>query len=112
MTERRKTPFPAETSAGPEGPTSAEERLYDAYLVAALGGEPPDPASFLEGELGATESLRARLESLREATARGRAARDGGAAGMRTARPAEPGLPFERLGEFRLLRRLDEGGMG
>src|SRR6185295_11907576 len=94
---------------------SSEERLFDAYLDAALnGGDAPDPDHFLSGQPGASDALKDRLAGLRRAAARAKTARAAGAIPRADAasRMVEPGLPFERLGEFRLLRRLDEGGMG
>ncbi len=119
MEERRASVERAEpVREGPRTPAGApdehEENLYDAYLTAALGGEAPEPAEFLAGRAGATESLRARLDALREATNRGRALRAAPSAlkSRADALVAEPGLPFERLGEFRLLRHQGDGGMG
>ena len=79
---------------------SAEQELYDAYVEAVLSGDAPTPEQFLDGRDGASDVLRERLVAVHDAA--------GGAAPKR-----EPNaLPFERLGGYRVLRRLGEGGMG
>lgn len=115
MAERRDTPEPAAPDRVDDTPESDEERLFDAYLDAALrGGAVPDPSSFLPDDGRAGGVLKDRLDALRQAAERGRAARRTGGVprAPAAAAPVEAGLPFERLGEFRLLRRLGEGGMG
>jgi hypothetical protein len=86
----------------------AEEVAYESYLDAALRGAAEEPAVFLarHPEVGPVE--RARIEALHRlalGAPKRPAAPPPGAA-------AEPGLPWERLGDFRLLRRLGAGGMG
>jgi hypothetical protein len=83
--------------AGASGPT-AEELAFDEYLERALSGAAPDPADFARARGGASPSLLERLARIHRRSAR--ASWDAGS------------LPFERLGEFRLLRRLGGGGMG
>jgi len=88
-----------------------EERLFDDYLDAALRGEVHDPEAFCRerGVLG--ERLRQLLERLHAVL--GGAAGGAEQAGARAPfLPTESGLPHERLGEYRLLRKLGEGGMG
>ncbi|MDH3592891.1 MAG: serine/threonine protein kinase, partial [Planctomycetota bacterium] len=75
-----------------------DDTLYDAYLEACLAGDPEDPETFLARHPDAgsvvTAAIRAVYRKLRDKQAR------------------EQDVPFERLGEFRLLERLDSGGMG
>ncbi len=84
---------------------SRAEELYDLYLDACLGGaaEPPDAFCARHPEGG--EELRRRIEALYRLV-------DDGKAASPEPRAADRGLPFERLGEFRLLRPLEQGGMG
>src|SRR5262245_36734573 len=71
-----------------------EESAFDAYLDRALHGAAPEPGAFAAGASGA---LRTALERIYK-HARG---------------PQTDGeLPFERLGDYRLIRRLGGGGMG
>ncbi len=88
-----------------------DEELYDRYLDAALEGRVEDPAAFLGRHPGAGDALRGKLAAVHRVVATGQAARTA-RSGRREPLPADPGLPFERLGEFRLLRRLEQGGMG
>ncbi|MHC4957565.1 MAG: serine/threonine-protein kinase [Planctomycetota bacterium] len=74
----------------------SDESLYDTYLDACLAGEVEDPAAFFERHPGAGDELRERVATLH----RSLTGQD------------DDELPFERLGEFQLLRRLDSGGMG
>mgnify|MGYP002623892051 FL=1 len=80
----------------------ADETPYDAYLNACLQGDVRNPDSFFRDHPGADAEVRGRIETLFRMLRDG----DGGA------RPASDGLPFERLGDFRLLQPLDAGGMG
>jgi len=82
-----------------------EEELYDLYLDACLDGRAVPPDAFCAEHPGAGPALRRRLEALHRMLDEPRAAAP-------EAREADPGLPFERLGEFRLIRALDRGGMG
>ncbi|HVS09464.1 MAG TPA: bifunctional serine/threonine-protein kinase/formylglycine-generating enzyme family protein [Planctomycetota bacterium] len=86
-----------ESIADAPGPT-AEELAFDEYLERALGGAAPDPVDFARARGGASPSLLERLARIHRRSAR--APWDAGS------------LPFERLGEFRLVRRLGGGGMG
>lgn len=112
MTDPRSTPT-AETGDA-EGPEGDDERLYDAYLDAALGGRVETPAAFLARHPRAGALLRARLEALHGMLGDARATPAGDAEGADATgtRDTDEDLPYERLGEFRLIRRLDEGGMG
>jgi hypothetical protein len=91
---------PAPGSPDPEGD------LYDSYLDGALAGTAEDPAAFLARHVEAGPEVRARILALH------RISRRGPAAPPSARREAEPGLPHERLGGFRLLRRIGAGGMG
>ena len=70
-----------------------EEELYDAYLERCLAGDPEPPETFLASWPEANAELRERLAGLYRMHGR--------------ARPAP-----ERIGGFRLLRRLGAGAMG
>ncbi|MCK6462108.1 MAG: serine/threonine protein kinase, partial [Planctomycetes bacterium] len=70
---------------------------FDIYLDACLAGTAEDPLVFFARHPGLDGETRARIEEMHR----------------RAALRAPPrSLPFERLGEFRLLRRLGAGGMG
>ncbi len=90
---------------GADAGADGGEELFDAYLDLALDGVDADPAAFLAARGCADAALLARLEGLAAELRRG------GPRGP-AREEAEPGLPFERVGRYRLLRRLDEGGMG
>jgi predicted Ser/Thr protein kinase len=111
----------------PEGAEPPDDdSLYDAWLDRALAGEVEDPADYCarHGCSGGTleERLTQLVRSMMAASiaptpfdaaagaAAGAAAADGSPAVPRMA--AEPGLPFDQLDGFRLLRVLGEGGMG
>ncbi|QDU69528.1 protein kinase domain-containing protein [Engelhardtia mirabilis] len=83
--------------------TRAEE-LYDLYLEAALAGEMREPRDFLAragvGDGPGVDDLVARLRQIQQLV------------GARPRREASAGLPFDRLGEFRLLEALGSGAMG
>ncbi len=78
---------------------TGDEELYDEYLDAALEGRCETPAEFALRHPAAGATLIGRIASLHAELTRERP-------------PDRDALPFERLGEFRLLRRLGEGGMG
>ena len=82
---------------------SRVERLYDEYVDAALRGEVEDPAAFCARHGVDGTDLAQWLDALQEMVAVG----DGSPSPS-----PDPDLPFERLGEYRLIRRLGEGGMG
>ena len=103
---------PADQTPRNEGGGVDPEQLYDRYLEAALQGHSEDPAAYcarhglegaeleqwllaLEGILGGRAELGA---SVADAAQR--------------AQSAEDGLPYATLDEYRLIRRLGEGGMG
>jgi len=95
---------------GGEHADEAAEELFDAYLDGALAGELEDPEEFSRRHGGLHADLRRRIEvfhrlAIGKATPRTRTA-------TRMRPPSTDGLPFERLGDFRLLRPLGGGGMG
>lgn len=87
------------------GETRAEE-LYDSYVEAALAGRAVEPEEFLaergfpEGEV--VEDLVDRLRSIQELAG----------SGFQTRRKAEGGLPYEQLGDYRLVEKIGSGAMG
>jgi hypothetical protein len=74
----------------------ADSALFDAYLDACLEGSAPSPDTFLARHPDAGDELRAKISSMYETMLAG----------------ATEAPPFERVGEYRLLQRLDAGGMG
>ncbi|MHC4819169.1 MAG: protein kinase domain-containing protein, partial [Planctomycetota bacterium] len=90
-----------------------EEELYDLYLDACAKGDAVEPAEFCARH-GLGDDLPPWLLGLHRMMLD--AAIDSPPSDdTRAPRPvlrAEEGLPFERLGEFRLLRRIGHGGMG
>lgn len=100
----RRGQLPFCSLASPSESSGSQGEQYDRYLDAALRGDEAALAQFV----GDAPWLRA----LREL-----AGRPGADTVLREVEPhapalAEVGMPFERLGDFRLLRRLGEGGMG
>jgi formylglycine-generating enzyme required for sulfatase activity len=87
-----------------EARRSVEESALDEYLEAALRGDEIDLDAFCARFGARSEGVRRRLETFRRLLGEEDSRGEGPA--------AEPGLPFERLGDFRLVRRLGEGGMG
>ncbi len=81
------------------------EELYDRYLEDCLAGRAEPPDAFCERHPGAA-GLRKQIEALY------RLVSDSHAAEPEPAAAGHGGLPFERLGEFRLIRPLAKGGMG
>jgi len=77
----------------------AAEAIYDRYVDACLAGDAPPPDELCDAH-GLDDVMRERIRVLHEMMA--------GSAGAR------PGAttPFERLGDFRLVRPLEQGGMG
>ncbi len=75
------------------------ERLFDEYLALALEGAAPSPAEFLAARGGADASFRERLEELARTSAR-------------APQRSVDALPFEELGDYRLIERIGRGGMG
>ncbi len=101
-------PEPPTPDAAPDAAPDADGDLYDSYLDGALAGAAEDPVAFFARHGEASPDVRARIEALHRLSASGPPpARSAG-----PARAAEPGLPRERFGEFRLLRRIGAGGMG
>lgn len=87
------------------GETRAEE-LYDSYVEAALAGQAVEPEQFLAergfGDGQVVEELVDRLRSIQELAG----------SGFQTRRKAEGDLPFERIGEYRLVEKIGSGAMG
>ncbi len=90
-----------------------EERIFDEYLAAAQRGEIEAVDAFCAARGGASPELLDRLRALRWMLAEeGHTASAAGDPDGEPDEPTDEDLPFERLGSFRLLRRLGEGGMG
>lgn len=83
------------------------DRLFDEYLDALLQGQMPKPEEFLQKHGKAGEELLQRLEAMYEVMHA-----SNGHKQVPARQEGEAGLPFERLGEYRLLRKLGGGGMG
>jgi tRNA A-37 threonylcarbamoyl transferase component Bud32 len=81
------------------------DELYDRYLEECLAGRAEPPEVFCDRHPGAI-GLRKQLEALY------RLVTDSHAAEPEPAAASQGGLPFARLGEFRLIRPLAKGGMG
>ncbi|CAG1007567.1 eukaryotic-like serine/threonine-protein kinase [Phycisphaerales bacterium] len=79
------------------------ENLYDEYLEAAMAGEPPPPEEFLRERGVQDAALLSALNAVYGHASRERKGEENG--------EGLGGMP-RRLGDFRLLRRLGEGGMG
>src|SRR5262245_26086125 len=79
-----------------EATRSDEESAFDEYLRAAVRGDAEDLAAFCARHGDVSGDLRRRIEAFQ-------AAIDA---------PAAKPLPFERLGDFRLVSRFGEGAMG
>ena len=109
------------TASGATGGLS-EDSLHDAWLDAALAGSLEEPQTFCARHGLSGSSLQARLEGLmgllngQRSTAHstGETATPSGLARSSAAETLEPDddLPRERIGDYRLLRLLGEGGMG
>jgi tRNA A-37 threonylcarbamoyl transferase component Bud32 len=84
----------------------AFDSAFDEVLDRALRGDAPDVESVLRGHPDLTPEERRKLRSMAEVVS------GDGDSPLPSDIPADEGLPFERLGEFRLVRRLGEGGMG
>lgn len=99
---------PTDPPSSTRSDESEQDRLYDEFLSAALRGESHDPAEFCARHGLAGTELEEWLRSLE-----GMLGGDG-APGTRGEERlvAEQDLPLESLGEYRLIRRLGEGGMG
>ena len=72
------------------------EALYDTYLDACYSGEAEDPEVFFERHPGLDTTGRERIKALHRVVTEA----------------SEDKIPFEKLGGYRLLRRLGGGGMG
>lgn len=75
-----------------------DEAVYDEYLAACAAGRPEDPAAVLARHPDLGAAVRTRIEELWRIRSRHAAA-----GGSRT---------LDRLGPYRLVERLDAGGMG
>ncbi|MCP5041468.1 MAG: protein kinase [bacterium] len=106
MTQPSDQPRPGTTPPATRSPDG--EDLFDQWLDAALAGAVEMPAEFCERN-GAGPELQLAIEGI-ERQLCGRTPANGDAAPP--ALPTDDDLPFETLGEFRLVRRLGEGGMG
>ncbi len=87
----------------PEKPShsASSEELYDLYIDACLeGGAVESPDAFCARHGVGDPRVVEQLRQLHEASTR------------RAVPQPQPRVPFTRLGEFRLVRPLDEGGMG
>src|SRR5687768_10746332 len=98
-------------SSSGTGRTERAEGLYDAYLDACLPGTREPAAAFLARHGVEDADLLARLEAL-EGLARADVEPPTADTVEVSADAAAEGLPYERLGPYRLLRRVAEGGMG
>lgn len=78
-----------------------EDAAFDAFVEAMARGESPRVDDWVTRFGDPTGELRRRLEALTWMTSNGSAAT-----------PSDDAPPFERLGDFRLIRRIGEGGMG
>lgn len=103
--------------------TAERSERIEALFHAALDCRPSEREAFLEKACEGDPSLKEEVESLLEAREEDEEFLAEPAWSILTqppmierpdaeTTPAEPGLPFDRLGEFRLLGRLGEGGMG
>ncbi len=87
-----------------------DEDLFDEYLDAALRGEATDPEAFCRERGEVPGALKSWIEGVHRLLSSDAPSPPGRT--VAPALPAEEGLPYEHLGEFRLLRRLGEGAMG
>jgi len=76
-------------------PAMSDDAAYDEYLEACLAGHVEEPAAFLARHADVSDETRAGVEAV-----------------YRNLKLDRPAIPFDRLGEFRLLEPLDAGGMG
>ncbi len=99
----------------PSGSVSDDDATFDEYLERALKGDLEDVEAFCARRGHASGALRGRLEALHRMISPAGPTAGAGDAATEPREPAvaaEPGLPFERLDGFRLLRRIGGGGMG
>ncbi len=89
------------------------ETLYDACVDRLVGGEDVDLDALCLRHPQHAAALREHLSALRIAAKNARSTkRPDSRQAARAPLLADSGLPFERLGEFRLIRLLGKGGMG
>ncbi|MBL8769341.1 MAG: protein kinase [Planctomycetes bacterium] len=92
---------------------SVLEELYDACVDRLMRGEDVDLDALCERHPAHAAALREHLTALREAAKVARTTkRPSSRQAARAPLLADSGLPFDRLGEFRLIRLLGRGGMG
>ncbi len=92
----------------PVGTNTPEERIFDEFFDAMLRGEIRSPEYFLASRGDVPESLREHLHGIHRMLTEDKAEPAVSAPPL----AAEDGMPWEQLGEFRLVRKLGEGGMG
>ena len=110
MGARPAPPEAAPPEAAPPGPRAgADWDRVEALFDRALDVAPADRAAFLDREAGGDAALRAEVASLVEA--HGRAGPFFAEAARRIAPPGPVGLG-DRVGPYRVGRRIGEGGMG
>ncbi|MFN0205834.1 MAG: protein kinase domain-containing protein [Planctomycetota bacterium] len=94
--------------------SSAEERALDRYLDAVLRGEQPDIEQLCGGDAGAAESLRKRIATFQAVVAPRSEADPHNQDSLQLDQQLKSSqqLQLENLGEYKLIEKLGEGGMG
>lgn len=91
--------------------SARDEQLYGDYLDQVLAGNILSPEAFLAEQGDASPELLERLVAIHTMLQPTRS--DGQeASSSPESEPGHEGLPFSSLGDFRLIRKLDAGGMG
>lgn len=96
---------------GPANAGSSDEDAYDAFLEAALRGEIPSDDE-IGGLVGRDAAGAGELKDVLFGLGRILRGEEAADASSHHLLEQDQDLPFERLGEFRLIRRLGHGGMG